>query len=249
MLNIPVFTSCRTIRYLVLKITQMASMLSKHGPGFFLFTLVIFLIQSCEDSIPLEQQYAISHLKSDLLDANSFELIKVETQMEITELDELKQQIIELDGVIEDFEKLERIKDDVSLLMILNKFNNDDLDKDLSRQQAKYIEYKSEVEKSGANSAYAKALFKQLQGNPDLMQKLFLEEPDKVRFKQEKLRNQMKIIETSLEKNHIVYSVIYLRYYAVNRMGGKGINEKYFKVYSDFSLNEGGYAKRVQEMY
>ena len=86
--------------------------------------LIIFSLSSCGESIPKEQELAIEYLKSNLLDPNTYELILAETKQAYRMSDDLKREIRGLNNSLEDYNKLERIKEDVQNLKTIGSFHS-----------------------------------------------------------------------------------------------------------------------------
>ena len=210
--------------------------------------LIIFSLSSCGESIPKEQELAIEYLKSNLLDPNTYELILAETKQAYRMSDDLKREIRGLNNSLEDYNKLERIKEDVQNLKTIGSFHSSTIYEAVIDDVKKLSDMEQALIKYGKNNSLSATLLKQLKSHPQVLQNLYLYDPVYYRNRQKALRDSIDVLEKTSEQNNVLYHEVYLRYYAVNRLGTRGINEHTYKVYSDYGMEVKGVSERVEEV-
>jgi len=199
-------------------------------------TLLIIFFSSCSLKTSKVEKLVIDFFKGETLDPEQFELIMIETS-ELTERDleisEIKESLKDEKKKVEWWRILEKFKADPENGNIYGVSNYSVVYGDSFDGTRKSLRtYQSEYNKN-PRSSYTRKLRERLLSDVDFVQSLFCSSPEEGQKAIEEYEQSINLLNNDKSDSPISRYDVKLRFYAMNRLGTRGITDVAIEVYLD----------------
>ena len=199
------------------------------------FFLLIVLC-SCSSKISTVEKLAINFFKGETLDPEQFELIMIETS-EVTERDleveKIRKSIRDTRIRVRNWLGLERLKRNPESANIDDVSNYEyGLGDSFDSHRASLAEYQSQYRRN-PNSSYTRTLRESLLSSASFAQSLLCTSPNNGDNAIRRYEKEISALNNDVSDSPISRYDVTIRFYAMNRLGTRGITDASIEVYTD----------------